>query len=430
MQFDARAAKQLQTGQHLTIDGYPGLRLEASGRQKTWTYRYKSPVNGAMRQFKIGRWPAMSIAGAIVEWEALREKRDAGIDIAAEARLERQAAVAAKVAQPVEEREGVLTVKRVCDLYHAGHIVRNRAKKGQVEIARMFRTMLGELAEKPAAEVSRADAFALIESHAHIPVQAQILRRELGSAWEYCHDAGKLQDSVPNWWRLILRGKLKSKGKSINGVKRGMVKRVLSPQETGELITWLPNFTRDVEDVLMLYLWTCARGAEIVVMEADEIGGEEDGLWWTVPKRKTKNAKREDATDFRVPLVGRAATIVRRRLKAYPEGYLFPSYSASGHWEQKSIQTRVYYHQPYCNTRPEQQRVRLTVSHWAPHDLRRTSRTFLAAMGCPRDVGEVILGHMLEGVEGVYNRHSYDKERRLWLGRLSAYLERLADGTR
>jgi len=90
------------------------------------------------------------------------------------------------------------------------------------------------------------------------------------------------------------------------------------------------------------------------------------------------NARHEEATDFKVPLVGWAEKIVRRRLKDHPEGYLFPSYGKAGHWEQKSIQSRVYYHQRYSQTSPERSRARLTVTHWAPHDLRRTSRTFLA----------------------------------------------------
>ncbi|MFY3603307.1 tyrosine-type recombinase/integrase [Achromobacter xylosoxidans] len=427
MQFDARAAKLLEPGRHLTIDGYPGLRLEASATTRTWIYRYKSPVNGKMRQKKLGRWPAMSIAGAVVEWEKLRQQREAGVDVAVEAKQQRQAAKAAAVAAQ-EKAKGALTVKGACDVYHAGHIKQHRSMKGQVEIARTFRTMLGPLADKPAGAVTRADAFALIESFAHTPVQAQILRRELGAAWDYCHDAGKLPETVPNWWRAILRGKLKSKGKAINGKKSGVKKRVLSPTEAGELIPWLPNFSRDVEDFLTLYLWTCARGAEIGAMEAEEISEEADGLWWTVPKEKTKNAKRAEATDFRVPLVGRAEQVVRRRKAAYGSGYLFPSYGKSGHWEQKSVQTRVYYHQPYSETSPHRKRVRLTVTHWSPHDLRRTSRTFLASLGCPREVGEVILGHMLPGVEGVYNRHAYDKERRDWLGRLSTYLEELAAG--
>jgi len=424
MQFDARAAKLLEPGRHLTIDGYPGLRLEATATARTWIYRYKSPVSGNMRQKKLGRWPAMSIAAAVVEWEVLRQKRDAGIDVAVEAKQERQAVKVAAAAAK-EKAKGVLTVADACDICVAGHIKQHRAEKGQIEIERTFRTMLGDLASKPAETVTRADAFALIESFAHIPVQAQILRRELGAAWDYCHDAGKLAENVPNWWRAILRGKLKSKGKAINGKKGGVKKRVLSPKEAGELIPWLANFSRDVDDFLTMYLWTCARGAEIGSIEAEEVSEEADGLWWTVPKEKTKNVKRAEATDFRVPLVGRAEQIVRRRLDVYPAGYLFPSYGKSGHWEQKSVQTRVYYHQPYSETTPQRVRARLKVTHWAPHDLRRTSRTFLASLGCPREVGEVILGHMLPGVEGVYNRHSYDKERRIWLQRLSEYLEEL-----
>ena len=47
-------------------------------------------------------------------------------------------------------------------------------------------------------------------------------------------------------------------------------------------------------------------------------------------------------------------------------------------------------------------------------------------MGCPDAVGESILGHMLPGVLGVYNKHAYDAERAEWLRRLSDHLEFLA----
>ncbi|MGY6275113.1 hypothetical protein [Methylomonas sp. MgM2] len=76
--------------------------------------------------------------------------------------------------------------------------------------------------------------------------------------------------------------------------------------------------------------------------------------------------------------------------------------------------------------RPEQARPRLTVAHWAPHDLRRTSRTLLAKLGCPDAVGETIIGHMLPGVVGTYNRHQYDDEKSFWLFNLSEHLELLA----
>ena len=103
---------------------------------------------------------------------------------------------------------------------------------------------------------------------------------------------------------------------------------MLSEAETGELIRWLPNFTSLADDALTLYLWTCIRGAEIRAMEASEITEERDGLWWTVPKSKTKGARHPLATDLRVPLVGRAEAVVRRRLAEAPKGYLFPSTGA------------------------------------------------------------------------------------------------------
>ena len=43
MVFDARAAKALQPGGVIAVDGCPGLRLLATKFGKTWTYRYKTP---------------------------------------------------------------------------------------------------------------------------------------------------------------------------------------------------------------------------------------------------------------------------------------------------------------------------------------------------------------------------------------------------
>jgi alkylation response protein AidB-like acyl-CoA dehydrogenase len=49
----------------------------------------------------------------------------------------------------------------------------------------------------------------------------------------------------------------------------------------------------------------------------------------------------------------------------------------------------------------------------------------LAALGCPHEVAEAVLGHVLPGVAGVYNRHGYDKEKREWLTRLATRLEHI-----
>ncbi len=89
MKFDARVAKMLLPGEHITFESYPGLRLKATASGRTWTYRYKSPLDGRMRQVKIGGWPSMSFPAAIVAWDELRAQRDAGGDLAMDVRTQR-----------------------------------------------------------------------------------------------------------------------------------------------------------------------------------------------------------------------------------------------------------------------------------------------------------------------------------------------------
>jgi len=433
MAFDARIIKQLPVGSNLTSPEYPGLRITATATGYTWFYRYKSPADEKLRQIKIGRWPDTSLHVAVVEWGRLRKLRDSGQDPAMEAREAKAASRAAVARAATQAKSQSYTVAKVALDYWEGHVDKHRARKGATEILRMFDTMLGDAGAIPAESLTRAQAFDLIQSHAHKPVTAGMLRSELGAAWDWAIDSGRLPETAPNWWRLIMRGKLKSKGKKIGGKHIGTAKRVLSADEIGLLIRWLPNLSLLLQDALTMYLWTCCRGAEILTVEGREVQKEADGLWWwTIPKAKTKNARHENATDLRVPLFGRAKSVLLRRKEMHGSGLLFPARRLDGSigpTQQKSIQSSLWMYQPYSETRPEFERPRLPVSHWAPHDLRRSSRTLLASMGCLDEIGESILGHMLPGVIGVYNRHTYDAERAEWLKRLSDRLESLAEPT-
>jgi integrase len=390
----------------------------ATATLRTWAYRYKSPVDGRMRQVRIGHWPAVGLPAALAAWERLKVARDAGGDPAAEKRAKRHQKAAAASAE-------AYTVRRACDDWLAQH-KRRVLPKTYAEAARLLDRELDAIADRPAASITRGDAFDLIEGKTDAPVVAAALRQALGAVWDRALDAGKLSPDVPNWWRLVLRGKLVSQGKAVKGKKVGPVKRVLSNAEVGELLRWLPNHTRDMEDALTLYLWTCCRGAEIVTMERAEISEEPDGLWWTVPRAKLKMRRNPLTTDLRVPLIGRAEAIVRRRVEASTSSWVFASRGASGHIEQKAIGVAVWTHAPGCESRPEWVRPRCPVDGWAPHDLRRTGRTMLAALGCPAEIAEAILGHQQPGIVATYNRHNYDTQRRQWLTELSRHLEACA----
>jgi len=426
--FDARTAKLLPAGEHITFAEFPGLRLSASSTGKSWIYRYKSLVDGRMRQLKIGRWPDISFNRAVTAWEELRQRRDAGEDPAAAARAERSATKERIAAARREAEEVAYSVASLCNDYWRGHIKTHRAPKGAAEVRRLFDKELGSFGALPVRDVTRAHAFELIQTLAEAkPVVAGQLRGELGAAWDYAIDSGKITEETPNWWRQILKGKIRSKGKKLAGKHIGTAKRVLSEDEVGALIRWLPNLPQLLQDTLMLYLWTACRGAEIVQVQGCEIVEEDTGWWWVIPKAKTKNRWREQATDLRVPLFGRAKAIMLRRKDRYGDGHLFPPRRGTAqHIEQKSIQSTLYCYQPYSKVRPKLYPHRLPVTHWTPHDLRRTSRTLLASMGCPNEIGEAVLGHVPPGIVGVYNLHAYDKERVEWLTKLSNHLEGLA----
>jgi len=64
------------------------------------------------------------------------------------------------------------------------------------------------------------------------------------------------------------------------------------------------------------------------------------------------------------------------------------------------------------------------------HDLRRTMRTHLSALGVRTEVAERCLNHKLPGIQSVYNTHDYFVERRAALESWTTILLELARGER
>ena len=59
------------------------------------------------------------------------------------------------------------------------------------------------------------------------------------------------------------------------------------------------------------------------------------------------------------------------------------------------------------------------IESWVIHDLRRTARSLMSRARVDREIAERVLGHVIAGVEGVYDRHAYFEEK-------AAALEKLA----
>lgn len=67
------------------------------------------------------------------------------------------------------------------------------------------------------------------------------------------------------------------------------------------------------------------------------------------------------------------------------------------------------------------------LNDWTLHDLRRTAKTLMRRAGVSGDISERVLGHVIAGVEGVYDRHSYNDEKAKALDALAALVSLILD---
>lgn len=389
MYFNPRSAKQLQDKNHLLVEGCPGLRLTCNGNRKTWTYRYE--LQGKMKQKAFGHWPEMSLADAVGIWQTLR---DGG----------------------VKKQSGYLVSDVIAD-YVRGHL-KNSRSGDSLKAAHGTLAKARPIEQLKASSITRSQAFELLDRYKDIPAAATKLRSLLASAWDYALDAGKLDEDTPNHWRSVMRGRLKSKGKKIDGKNIGKRRRVLSDQEVSALLKWMPAMHQVGQDCIVMYLWTGTRGGEFLSIQPENITLEDGQLWMTVPKAATKNAEHELAVDLRVPLFGKAREVIERRMGKTP---MFEG-SSGEPYRQRLFSTYIYSLQPYSKRNAT---LRCPVVDWTPHNLRRTARTILASLGCPNEIGEAIVGHIPPEMVATYNSYQYDSERKHWLRLLSDHLARL-----
>jgi len=161
-----------------------------------------------------------------------------------------------------------------------------------------------------------------------------------------------------------------------------------------------------------LHLLTMQRGGEVKAMRWEDTDLE-DG-WWTIPAERSKNK-----LAHRVPLSAQALAVLHelQRTRAEGSSWVFPSTSASGFRE--TVQ------------KPMRRLRAASGVAFVPHDLRRTAATFLTSeLGVSRLVVSKLLNHVETGVTKVYDRASYDPEKRAALKAWGARLEAIVSGER
>lgn len=185
--------------------------------------------------------------------------------------------------------------------------------------------------------------------------------------------------------------------------------RALSTDELAELfesIRKTETFGGDNLLAMKLLLALCVRKGELFGARWEEFdleGRSQSGPVWYLPASRTKTGE-----PLNIPLV---PTVVEwlKVLQVIGAGseYILPK-------RRQDHRNRVPHVGP-DTLNVAMSRVKHGLAHFTLHDLRRTARTQLAALGIRSEVAERCLGHKLRGVERTYNRHDYFEERRVAL---------------
>lgn len=161
-------------------------------------------------------------------------------------------------------------------------------------------------------------------------------------------------------------------------------------------------------------LLTAQRRDEVAHMSRKEIG--EDGIW-TIPAERYKTKRPNH-----VPLSKAALAVIEAQPKTQGCEYVFPSRAEtpfSGFGKSKAALDKAV-------LAAMQERAKVEpIPNWTLHDLRRTAKTLMARAGVRPDISERVLGHVIAGVEGTYDRHSYADEKREALEKLAIMIERI-----
>jgi len=157
-----------------------------------------------------------------------------------------------------------------------------------------------------------------------------------------------------------------------------------------------------------LRLLTAQRGGEVSTMRKADL--DLTGGWWTIPGEFSKNG-----LAHRVPLSPLAMEIVKEALAAADGSeWVFPSPTSDG--PVRSIWKAVKRVRDRCKV------------DFRPHDLRRTAASLMTGMGISRLTVSKILNHVESDVTAIYDRHSYDAEKRQALEAWAARLEEIFSG--
>jgi integrase len=270
--------------------------------------------------------------------------------------------------------------------------VRKDGFRSEREIVRILtKYILPGWAGRAFVGIRRSDVTALMDSieDEHGARQADWALGIIRSVMNF--HAARVDDYAPPLVRGMARQSIKHQARS----------RILDDDEFRALWTATED-SAAFAGIVRLALLTGQRSRKIAGMKWSDVS---DSGEWIMP-----NGKREKGTAGALVLPQVAIDIIRAQPRVGDNPHVFAASRGCGPWHNWSI------------AKAEIDAKMPSVPPWQIHDLRRTSRSLLSRAGVRPDIGERVLGHVINGVAGTYDRHSYRDEKADALRRLAALI--------
>lgn len=342
-----------------------GVRVSQGG-SKTFIF-----MVGSGQRRTIGRVGIIPLAKARDEAKRLIAERTLGI----------------KAPEPVK---GIRFDKAVTDFIDEHY--RDKKPRTKYGVNRLLTTRYPALMRKALPDITDRDISTELAKLADTPSEQLHAFRALRVFFRWC---------IRPPHRLIKHSPLEGyppPGKDRKG------SRILTDTELKRVWDACEGFFGDM--IRLLILWGCRNG---------EIGRLQpawrDGTVLTIPGEFTKNGRAHA-----IPVLPMARAILDRQPKV--NGYYFPGHITDTHFNDGS----------WGKLKKELDK-RSGVTGWQVRDLRRTFRSTLARLKVPREIAEIMLNHVTGGGKGeldeIYDKYSYQDEKRDALKKLEAHLSKL-----
>lgn len=362
-----------------------------------WKLRYR--IGGKQRVMTLGSYRDISLAEARKEAKRLRREVENGIDVGA-AKQERIRAAAQ--AQAAREREW--TVDRLADEYLSRMVdgVVMKPERPHRQLAKDVRPRLGKLLVKDVTPMD-VDTLLVAIRDRGAPTTANDVLRLMQRMFDYAVTRHVIPHNPASAFGLKdAGGKEKSRTRALS---RPEITRLFEAMRQTQSLGPMNYHT------IKLLLLLAVRKQELTTARVSEFDLEE-GLWRLPATRgKTKTA-------ITIPLSASAVASIKELIRLNcSSSYLLPA---------RKSQEGMLPHIAPCTLNIAMSAVMANLPDLEPftiHDLRRTARTQLAALGIKPHISERCLNHKLRGVEGVYDVHDYLPERRAALALLAEVID-------